>query len=486
MDLHNGGVLNGYQQPQDLAGVGNLMGYSIPPNDVSAFANLRLDPRDLQPRFGVPFAPAGPSPFPAGQFSSMNPSPFMGQQDMRTLQQSSPFPVRRASGSTHMMPIQQPGLQQSFIPQSSIPQQVSRVQQEPLGYRRPGPFDVNYPTAQNTVMHQHQQQRTVTPSQASSYSSQPIQSGNISAEHSPWYAASQGLVPDGWSQEHTSLTVANLGQHNQLQEQEAEKQLIQTTEPEPIVDTIIPDPSPQVSPVAVAPPSPIVSTTPSAEARTKVRRKSSAPPITKPATSPVVTPSVPAKPPTPPPAPAEHKLAWNVEDEKAATGVTSLRDIQEAEAKKAEARKTAERERAATRAATAISVTTPAVEPVQTFTTSWGLPTSQAGSRSGGSLAPKESPSSPSPNHVVTPQTPVWTTPAKPTTVKKTMKEIQEEEERRKKLAMKEKESMAAAARRGYADTTTKVGLDYLLFLFVLMSCDRPHLPCQPAVRGQP
>jgi len=127
-----------------------------------------------------------------------------------------------------------------------------------------------------------------------------------------------------------------------------------------------------------------------------------------------------------------------------------LREIQEAEAKKLEARKAAERERAA-RAATSA---TPAGEDTQSFTASWGLPTSRAGVRT--DVSPKEGPATNSSSPPV-PNAPVWTNTGKPQQTKKTMKEIQEEEERRKKMAIKETAAAVTAARRGYADTTNKV-----------------------------
>ncbi|TCD66778.1 hypothetical protein EIP91_000969 [Steccherinum ochraceum] len=451
-DIHMGGGMNGYQHPSDLAGMGNnlLGGYNMTSSEASAhIAGLRLDPRDLQPRYGGYGASPG-SPFAQQSFSPIAPSPYMGQQDMRTLQQS-PFPVRRPSGPAHMLPLQQQGMQQPFIPQSSLPTQASRVQQDALGYRRPGPFDPNYPTAQNTIA----QQRTVTPSQASSYGSQPLQNGNVAADHSPWYAAAQGVVPDGWGQEPSHLTVANLGQHNQLQqEQDSTKEQVVAAEPEPVPTASAPKPAAEAQPEATSSLTPAVAPEPTLEpARVpKSRRKSTAPAKLSP--SPVISPVVPAKPPTPTPPAAEPKPAWNVDEGGSGNNIMSLREIQEAEAKKAEMRKAADRERAA-RAAVASPAASPSVEAVQTFTASWGLPTSQAGARAAAASV-KEAPGSPSLSTPPTPQTAVWTAAAKPAAVKKTMKEIQEEEEKRKKQVMKEKETMAAAARRGYADTTVK------------------------------
>jgi PERQ amino acid-rich with GYF domain-containing protein len=155
------------------------------------------------------------------------------------------------------------------------------------------------------------------------------------------------------------------------------------------------------------------------------------------------------------------KPAWSKEEEakrsKPSGVALSLRDIQEAEAKKAEVRKAAERDR--DRATRASSSAVPAPEEAQPFTASWGLPTSQAGVRA----APaKEAAAAASPTSGGAPA--VWTNTAKPSATKKTMKEIQEEEEKRKKLATKE--TVAAAARRAYAESTSKVR--GLLFLFMM------------------
>lgn len=144
------------------------------------------------------------------------------------------------------------------------------------------------------------------------------------------------------------------------------------------------------------------------------------------------------------------KPAWQKEDE--AKKTISLRDIQEAEAKRTEARKAAERERE--RAARAAA--SPEKEDIQPFTASWGLPTSQAGSR-GASLPVKEISSSP----VAAATTPVWTNAPKIAPAKKTMKEILEEEEKRKKMAAPQSTVATAVAtstpRRPYAESNPKV-----------------------------
>lgn len=164
------------------------------------------------------------------------------------------------------------------------------------------------------------------------------------------------------------------------------------------------------------------------------------------------------------PAPVAPKAPWAKEDEgkkkKNATPSFSLRDIQEAEAQKLEAKKAAEREKERLVRA---SVVADSKEETQPFVASWGLPTSQAGAR--GNTPLREAAPAPTPASVATP---VWTTPAKAPTVKKTMKEIQEEEEKRKKLAAKEALASAASVKRGYAETTTKVC--YRIYLANILS----------------
>ncbi len=181
------------------------------------------------------------------------------------------------------------------------------------------------------------------------------------------------------------------------------------------------------------------------------------------------TQSVAAVPPVTTPAPQEPfatiapKTAWAKEEEPAKKKSTapsiSLREIQEAEAKKLESRKAAEREKEkVARASTVVD----SKEDIQPFIASWGLPTSQTGLRA--SVPIREA----APPAVQTPiAAPVWTTPVKQPTAKKSMKEIQEEEEIRKKFAAKEVAVAQAAAKRGYAESTTKVCVIALLSKFL-------------------
>ncbi|KAH7914466.1 hypothetical protein BJ138DRAFT_1143807 [Hygrophoropsis aurantiaca] len=281
------------------------------------------------------------------------------------------------------------------------------------------------------------------------------QTSHKAKEPSPWLTASMGVVDDGWREEPgpNSLTFSNVGQHNQIQEAEAAAAAdnLLPVVPQTPIESAPPTPSvPPSAPPAAIEPAPHAS---------KSRRKSTTKEVqSQAAVSKAAPPPVPpvaiAKSPSPAPVTpaALSKPAWSTEEDSKKTkqggGAMSLRDIQEAEAKKAEAKKVAEKERE--RLARAIAATTSSSEEAQPFTASWGLPTSQTGSRN--AVSPKDSSAAGS-----NPATsvPVWTNATPASAAKKTMKEIQEEEERRKKFAAKETVA-AAAARRAYAETTTK------------------------------
>ncbi|KAK2461704.1 hypothetical protein APHAL10511_006167 [Amanita phalloides] len=145
----------------------------------------------------------------------------------------------------------------------------------------------------------------------------------------------------------------------------------------------------------------------------------------------LVTPDVPDKTDASAQLPAP-KIVWSKEPSPS----ISLREIQEAEAKKVEVRKAAER---AIRTASAESK-----EEAQAFTTSWGLPSSQAGARLPGP-SKEAAPASPS---TPAPPTPVWTNAVKSSAAKKSMKEIQEEEERRKRLLSTKEPTVPTSARK--------------------------------------
>ncbi|GBE78526.1 predicted protein [Sparassis crispa] len=349
---------------------------------------------------------------------------------------------RQAEASLHAMPLNQQ-LPRSFAPSAYAGSQSNWAPQEPPAFRRPGPFDPTFPTASNTVI--------------SSVPTLPQTPFNraLQTNQPPWYAASQGVVSDGWKGDPNDLTVANLGQHNQQQQDTTQRHApnvpidVNSQQRETIVEAFR---DAQSQSTTAAP-----STTPLTPAEPsrppKPSRKASAPTqSTAIAPAPKTTaPSTAVQPPSPG-QPVEHKPAWSMEDDKKSkpSGVaSSLREIQEAETKKYEARKAAERERE--RAARAAAGTPSQTEEFLTFTTSWGLPTSQAGTARLTPTAAKESTGFSSSSNV-----PVWTNTPKTPVAKKTMKEIQEEEEKRKKQAVKEKETVAAAARRAYAETTNK------------------------------
>ncbi|KAJ7176729.1 hypothetical protein C8R46DRAFT_43299 [Mycena filopes] len=223
-------------------------------------------------------------------------------------------------------------------------------------------------------------------------------------EPSPWFAASHGVVNEqNWKEERGhSLTFSNLGQHNQQFTSPPED----ATKAPVVVNEVVQSVEPEVPVKPVGAPLPTANKT-----RTK--------PVAQPAVQPATIPTIPAaeSPSSTPSGPP--KAAWSKEEEAKrpkASGVTlSLREIQDAEAKKAEARKTAERDRE--RAVRASSSTVPAPEEAQPFTASWGLPTSQAGVRA----APAKDTAGASPTTAGGAPA-VWTNATKPNATKKTMK----------------------------------------------------------------
>ncbi|TFK88525.1 hypothetical protein K466DRAFT_488754 [Polyporus arcularius HHB13444] len=454
--LQDPGHLNGIGGSSSLNGpeygaIGGIHSNQGTPSRVlnrDAFAKPILD--DIQTGAGrggsfsnhsSPFISHAQQAFPQTPLSQ-----FAGQEG-RSLHPITPLSDRQP------MPFAQQ-LQQPFVqsPGFAPPQSPWHAQEVPA-FRRPGPFDANHPTVNNTFIAQ-----PITPSQSFGRGAP----GGTPINQSPWQttAPSQPVTNEPWGPTAASLTAANLGQHDAQQRQaELQRQVVAAPsgpapEPEPKFVTEEPQSNAAPSPITPSAPSPT-----DLVASQKTRRKSSAQPAQTTPQAPKVAPVAaapapvaPVKPPSPAPQP-EPKAAWAIEDDKKSKGpgvTLNLREIQEAEAKKLEARKAAERERE--RAARASTQS----EDFQPFTASWGLPTSQAGARAAGAVkdTPAASPFSPAAS---TPSTPaVWTNAAKVPAAKKTMKEIQEEEERRKKLAAKEKESVAAAARRAYADTTTK------------------------------
>lgn len=386
-----------------------------------------------------------------GNFASRaNHTAFTEQsQQSPTMQYSQPTPSSQATVIDH--------------PQMANPPQQSPWNNvEPVPVRRsgPGPFDANHPKATNIVVNNSGASAQALPWGVTGQTSKPT---SVNNDASPWYTASQtGATDDRWRETPgpNSLTFDNVGVHNQQ---------LETPESDAIT------PSAEVT-IESQPPSPAV---PPAQSSTEPTPRDPSPPVTAPqskskrkATSQqnqtsLATTKTPPAPTVSDPSPttAAVKPAWATEDDpkkpKSSGAGLGLREIQEAEAKKLEARKAAERERE--RAARAVTSASPVSEDTQSFTASWGLPTSRAGGRN--DSLPKES--------VVTnsasPQTssaPVWTNTGKVPQAKKSMKEIQEEEERRKKLGVKETVA-SAAARRGYAETMNKVRNPDPRFLFI-------------------
>ena len=347
------------------------------------------------------------------------------------------------------------------IPSTVPPSQSTWPEAAESAPKRSGltPFDnTAFPTSRNTTA-----MRTVPPPSAQSWTAiQQSTSGDSS--QSPWSSASQGVVEDGWG--HVpgphSLTVSNLTQHTQQQESgedfscdnavTVESPVEPITLPEhihpPIQSPSIPGPAePPQQPhrpirkfsVQTNPPQPTTPTTPSSA-------------IAQPTKEPTPSSSTVS---------ASTKPVWSTEDDKnkSTGGPTSLREIQEMEAKRQEARKAAERERVRANAAAAAA---PSEDP-QPFTTSWGLPTSQVSAKTPskeavGGLVPSASSMSAMVSSAVPAQsTPVavWTNAQKSAT-KKSMRDILEEEERRKKAVSKDAVT-SAAARRAYAETMNKV-----------------------------
>ncbi|EGO02779.1 hypothetical protein SERLA73DRAFT_119817 [Serpula lacrymans var. lacrymans S7.3] len=392
-----------------------------------------------------------PSPFSPSPMS-YNPSQQQQQQQQHHPSSTSPF---------------EPALSQPHEPMNS---QASHVQPappspwntpDPSAVRRARPFDA----PQSTVM----SHATVAVSAPMAPAPQPSGWGRGSQvaqpapeasdpSPSPWLMASLSGVDDAWREVPgpNSLTFSNLGQHNQLQKKQRHAHISADDEgsslPAPAVVA-------EVSPERLVSAQPPVGLSAPAEpSPPKTRRKSTVREVHTQASlpnKPAPALAVPAKTPSPTPA-NQAKHAWSTEEDvkkaKPSGSTMSLREIQDAEAKKVEARKAAEKERDRS----ARAAVTPASEEVQPFTASWGLPTSQVGVRGVGS--PKEGATMAMMAGTTPPSSgaPVWTNAISTPSTKKTMKEIQEEEERWKKLAVKE--TMAAtAARRAYAETTNKV-----------------------------
>ncbi|KAI0047672.1 hypothetical protein FA95DRAFT_1558882 [Auriscalpium vulgare] len=373
-------------------------------------------------------------PTPSAQFSAPVQSQVFTQSP--SLNYAAPSQVHPIGQSPGPITARQAGSTQSVAPT----QPPWNAGAESLPKRTgPPPFDPNvFPTVRNTIA-----TRQAQPTQTWPSARQPLPSASVEADdqsqQSPWAAVGPSAADEGWGQVQgpNSLTVSNLGQHNQQQEQEAARARSE--------DAVEPTPADQQQPADKTPATSSPEASPT-QGYDKQRRKSSAALAADKASAPPA--AAPAKAPSPTPASA--KPVWATEAEKKQPAAPmSLREIQEAEAKKQEARKAAER-------AARASAASPQADEAQPFTASWGLPTSQVrappSSAKEVTSPPATGPASPA---VPGAPAPVWTNAVKPPAVKKTMKEIQEEEEKRKKIASRET-AAAAAARRAYAETTNK------------------------------
>ncbi|KIM47935.1 hypothetical protein M413DRAFT_439631 [Hebeloma cylindrosporum] len=255
---------------------------------------------------------------------------------------------------------------------------------------------------------------------------QPVAS---TSQHSPWHRVDQNQTFNAQipaPQIPSNLPTGGLGQHNRQEE-------LSDALHNPSLGSLVQQrdtlPAPDSAPIEPAVLSPIRPST-----RTSSNQQSSPDQITTGNSTPV---------------PFVQKAAWAKEEEgkrkKGSNPSLNIREIQEAEAKKMESRKAAERQKDRSARATSTMDTK---EDHQPFTTSWGLPTSQAGAR--GNITTREP-------LVATAQTPpsthVWTTPLKQPIAKKTMKEIQEEEETRKRLVAKETPALVVP-KKAHAETT--------------------------------
>ncbi|KAE9409327.1 hypothetical protein BT96DRAFT_962438 [Gymnopus androsaceus JB14] len=429
-------------------------GFGVPPNDYRSpgFGNIapgRGSSLDVNGGFGSPAGSWSTPAYDSG-YGVGNSSHFVATPGTNGFQGSFGTPSHPSLGGMGFVEQQfPPSPSAHYTTQQTIPDIFDQQQQQaPMRASQP-PIDPNTTAPPWGAFDPPITKRTVpfdaTPSKTSAVNNQSpwgtgrgSQSSSQVNDVSPWLAASQGITDD-WKDEQqatSSLTVSNLGQHDQEETQLEEEAAVD------VVAEITPESIPEV-PVAASAPAPSKSRAKSTLQQTIPQQQSTSAKAIVPDPAPM---TIELPEPNPTATAVVTPKAWAKEDEPKKSTTTSLRKIQDAEAKKAEAKKAAEREKErATRAAQPSAVP---VEDAQPFTASWGLPTSKAGKSSVPAATPKEV-SAPTPP-VTTP--PVWTNAAKP---KKSMKEIQEEEERRKKAVVKET-AANVASRRGYAESTSK------------------------------
>lgn len=334
------------------------------------------------------------------------------------------------------------------------------------GAQEPGPrhtpFDAPHPTSSNAMVGAPP---ASAPIQQGPWQQAPQQPGLAS----PWPASSAAAAPPPTTAPEAAFnspwpptaamdppTVRNLvrevvpeGKPEPVPEPSAAPPVAKAQAKEPVEtasQVVSPPPAPEPAPEPAAP-------TPSAPKVKRAKTKGSFSPTKE--AAPVLEEAVPT------PTSATPKPAWSTEDEAAAkkknkpSGVTlGLREIQEAEAKKAEQRKAAERAQRAAKEVASPAAASSSDE--QTFTTtSWGLPTSQAGK--GSVTSPKETTTTSGSTSGGASPVPVWTNAPKAAPAKKSMKEILEEEERRKKAGLNQTTAAQAASRAAYATQAVKV-----------------------------
>ncbi|KAL4068250.1 hypothetical protein V8B97DRAFT_876507 [Scleroderma yunnanense] len=382
------------------------------------------------------------------QYSQTPSAPYSSAQQHQIIPPFSEV-LTQVSGSPHM----------SNTPTSAVqPSNSTLPWADPSPIRRTRTFDT--PGTSPIVPPAH-------PQQGSNWA-RPNQSFPMAVnakDQSPWLTASLGGADDVWKEVPgpNSLTFSNLGQHNKLHEQEEEETgmtvspieegaPIPTFPQTPTIESTAPIITSKPTIPASSNTDPQVASKP--KSRSTVRDVQASLAVQKAAPPPT---QIIVKGPSPTPvAPAPAlKSVWSTDDEskkvKPAIAL-SLREIQEAEAKKAEARKAAEKDRERLARANTTTATASNPDDPQSFTTSWGLPTSQTGARNNATA--RETPTSTP--VTTTPSGPVWINTAPTSATKKSMKEIQEEEERWKKVAVKESVA-TAASRRAYAETAFKV-----------------------------
>lgn len=253
----------------------------------------------------------------------------------------------------------------------------------------------------------------------------------IPKDASPWVVATHGPVDKSWGEAIESASMMeNIEAESELQPSSADPVPVASAD----FDVLEPkSETPELS-------APAIVAKPQGKSRKQKESKISAP---------VSQPPQLSQPESVSPHVSPSKPVWQKEDEVKKT--ISLREIQAAEVEKAEAKKAIEKER---ERIARVSAAAQDKEP-QTFTTSWGLPTSQAGSR-GVSLPVKE----PVPTSAPQTAAPVWTNVSKIAPAKKTMKEILEEEEKRKKAVpqvIAAATLVASGSRRLHAESSAKV-----------------------------